>query len=1321
MEELIPFFITDKFKSEKMHGSLTAYTMFIDIVGFTSLTARLLEKGNIGAEELSLILNKIFEPLVDTVYNNGGFIPYYAGDAFLAIFEDEDVNSAEQFMDAALSIQQYFQENKKATENIEIKIGISHGNLDWGIVGNGFYSYFFNGFPITKCAYAQSLAKGGEIVMDEKLFVKFPFVDIEEIGKTGFVKINSTKKILQSVPKEGIEISDRSKLKKFLPEQILVPNLIGEFRTVVSVFISFTGLRSYDELNAFATKALTLSKNFAAYFKEIDFSDKGGVIVVLFGAPVSFEHIIDRALEFINSLKEELRGTPIGEKVNYKAGMSSGKSFTGMIGGRRKKQYAALGNKVNIAARLMSKANWGEVLVDEVISRSKAFSFTKKGEIRYKGLDYKIPTYILEQRNEEINLFEGKFIGRSAEVEKLNKFIVNSLKESESGGVVNVFGEAGVGKSRLLHEVFLKQKKNANTQWIICQADQILRKAFNPLIYFLRIKLKQNNSNSKKENLRLLNEELDKIIESAEENVAKELTRTKSVIAGLLGIKIKNSLWQELDARGRFNNSISSISNLFIALSHQKPLIIEVEDGHWFDESTIAFLRKFILQMRKHPMVMVLTSRYLDNGSKPKYLTAELIQDADLYYEEIDLNLLDKSNLKEYAEHKLEGSLSQTFLNLLYRTTNGNPFYLEQILEYFTESEILKKENNVWTIKDESIKLSDSMNAILMARVDRLSELVKETVKTAAVIGREFEVPILHEVMKSNQSFDSPTTDSKNHLDEQIKSAEKFQIWKAVNELKYIFRHSLLRETVYEMQLSSRLKELHGYIGTAIEVLYKNEIESKYEELSFHFDHAGDSKKALSYSRKAADVARNNYQNKKALSLYEKALVYLDKDKKPNVYIKVLLRQAEILELIGEWEQSIATLKIAVSFLEKKEDSLMLGRTLNQLGKIYNLKGDYGSSIKELMRAMNIFSDLDDDLGLFKSYGNLGDLYFRQADYGQAKEYFLKSISLAKEFKKSFTVTQIVSNLGLTYMNQSEYEKGIQCQLEQLEVCKEIGDRNGRAILNTNLGIVYAEKGELNKAMEYFETGLALSEELGNKQMKAIALGSIGSIHESFGAYDKALELFEIDLKLCKELGDKRGICIVHGLLGELLLAKGKFGESKLHLDQQLKISKELNYQKGITKALISLADLNLFLSEHNQAEKHLKEAVFISEEINYQPSLELALDKLFDLYLSQDVVPQAKLIIDKRKKVSSKDDFHCMLFEARLAKAKGELPKALHVLEELSKRDLKTIEASELYYFYAGIKPKLKEKAVYFLNEAYNKTPHYSIKQKLNLLENEV
>ena len=153
--------------------------------------------------------------------------------------------------------------------------------------------------------------------------------------------------------------------------------------------------------------------------------------------------------------------------------------------------------------------------------------------------------------------------------------------------------------------------------------------------------------------------------------------------------------------------------------------------------------------MTRHPIFVLVTSRYDDNGEKVHLFSRETLLDGKHKILEIDLNILQPEAIENFAEIKLQAPISSEFKALLLRTTNGNPFYAEQIIEYFSESNLLQKRRQVWHIKDNSLKLSSSINSILMARIDRLSLLVKETVKAAAVIGREFEIPVLNEVMKA--------------------------------------------------------------------------------------------------------------------------------------------------------------------------------------------------------------------------------------------------------------------------------------------------------------------------------------------------------------------------------------------------------------------------------------------------------------------------------------------------------------------------------------------------------------------------------------------
>ncbi len=373
------------------------------------------------------------------------------------------------------------------------------------------------------------------------------------------------------------------------------------------------------------------------------------------------------------------------------------------------------------------------------------------------------------------------------------------------------------------------------------------------------------------------------------------------------------------------------------------------------------------------------------------------------------------------------------------------------------------------------------MNAILIARIDRLSTLVKETVKAAAVIGREFEIPVLTEVMKQNDAFVANNGNVVNVLKEQVQTAEKGQIWQALNDLRYMFRHSLLRETVYDMQLNTRLRELHLLIGCAIEKIYPKNLEEKYVDLAFHFGQAEVIDKTTEYLEKAGDFARYNFQNRQAIDFYDKLVRLLHKTGNATQRAIVLLKKGAIHELIGEWEASEVCYRNAYDIAQKLDDALLNGRVNNNIGRLLLLKGQYDNAHGYLEVAATYFDRLDDALGKFKVLGDLGNFHFRQGEYEEAKTYFNESIKISQHIAHSTSFAQIVSSLGLTHMNLGNYQDGIYCQLDALKICENESDKQGMATLHTNLGIVYYEKGELDNALSHYKEGLSISEELGKQ------------------------------------------------------------------------------------------------------------------------------------------------------------------------------------------------------------------------------------------------
>ncbi|MFQ5448800.1 MAG: adenylate/guanylate cyclase domain-containing protein, partial [Saprospiraceae bacterium] len=480
MKNLIPHFIQQRLLEEKKHGSFEAYTMFVDMSGFTRLTEALLQLGRVGAERLSLILNAIFEPMVGLVYEYGGFIPYFAGDAFIAIFSLKKCEcTAEDVLALAQRQFELLEEASKGFKEFEIgvKIGLSCRRVEWGIVGKERKSFYFRGPAIRGCSDSQGLAQQHEIIADQAFTRRLTMpIALTALPVEGFFQVAEApgqlpeKPVLPPLPPLQREVAAH-----FLPEAVLQFNQGGEFRTVVSVFMAFEGVDTHASLNEFASIVLGHIDNFCGYFKEIDFSDKGGVLVAFFGAPVSFENNVERALEFVAAVQEDLLPLQLSGSLQFKAGIGTGIAYTGIVGGKERCQYAAVGNKVNIAARAMMRAGWGEVLVDAEVQKSRHFRFQYKGDMTYKGLKEKIPTYQLAGRSAERRQnFEGPMVGRQRELARLTGFGEQAIRESRAA-IAYIYGEAGIGKTRLSFELRHQLRRRLRFSWLTCQSDQILR------------------------------------------------------------------------------------------------------------------------------------------------------------------------------------------------------------------------------------------------------------------------------------------------------------------------------------------------------------------------------------------------------------------------------------------------------------------------------------------------------------------------------------------------------------------------------------------------------------------------------------------------------------------------------------------------------------------------------------------------------------------------------------------------------------------------------------------------------------------------------
>ena len=1258
-----------------------------------------MQQGAVGAEELSLSLNEIFSPIVEMVYARGGMIPYFAGDAFTAIFPVNDENrDPTHLLQSACLIRSLFSENRMAETRfgnfkIGIKIGLSFGKLEYGIVGTTVKSFYYRGPAIDACAESEHHAKSEEIILDQVVYDLInDKTHLTPLNSSGYYRFEIGHNPCLKANIEPVELPqlEPSIARQFLPESVIKFQSLGEFREVTSVFLSFEGIKSYEQLHQFAELVLNEFHQRGGYFKEIDFGDKGGVMFGFFGAPISYENNKERALSLVMNVSQAVEKLFKNEDIRIRFGLTSGVAFTGIVGGKERCQYAAVGNRINLAARLMTKANWGQTLTDQPTQKTAEYLFRHTGDIQYKGILRNVPTYeLLGLGNIDSPIYINKLIAREQDLRDL-LLALEPLKWNRFGGLIQLDGEGGSGKSRLIHELKLKAS-DLKFRWIHCPGDPILRKAFHPFIGLLE-KIFQALSNPTEEAALKFEEAFKNLVRSLQEKpgttpgILNELLRTKSILQGLLNLPVTpESLWNTLDPKGRYDNTFQAIINLIQALATLSPVVLVFEDAHWMDRDSQMLLRRLIRMSRNQPILILISSRFDTDGTPLRVVDSQQIADWKIPVTTIQLAQLDKEGIRQFTENILESAISEELVEILERTTNGNPFYLQEVLAYFRENGALIKNEGIWTTRNMPITISGSLNTILVARIDRLQEELRELIKAAAVIGQEFEKKVLAELMRKQNGESATTT----VIEEDIKRAEKGNIWKAVNELRYIFHHSLLRDAIYSMQLRTRLKELHKQIGETIETLHADEIDNYVLELAYHYEQAELEGLAIEYLGRAAQQTADQYQNDQALELYDRLLVMLPEDSGER--IQALLSKGAILQLVGQWEEAELLYEEAEQIAIRQKDSEHLAHAAYNQGNLNMLQGDYNKATEQLQRAAFVYKALDHSYGMAKTDGALGDLYFRQGDYDKAKAYLESCITRRNLSENSHQFASFVSKLGLTHMNQGNYQEGIQVLTDEIERCDALQDKNALCGLQVNLGIIYSEKGDNENALLHFEKGLELSRQLGNKLFVAIAVGSIGLIHQRKGNYEKAQHHFLEDLELCEQLGDKQGTSIALGLLGELRTEEGAFEIARSYLDQSILLCRELGYLKGLAKAENTLGDISYHSEEYEKAVEQYQSAIDIAKRIDNHLILTQSYFEQALAYLKLDRLTEAKdnlknAMLVAREIGNLELQHHVLLVQAIAYGYDGQKEKAIFELKSLMEvtrsEDLRASCLYELWKF---------------------------------------
>ncbi len=944
----------------------------------------------------------------------------------------------------------------------------------------------------------------------------------------------------------------------------------------------------------------------------------GDGLMAIFGAPIAHEDHAQRACYAALSIQKAM--AEYGEKVmkergldfKLRVGINSGPVVVGSIGDDLRMDYTAIGDTTNLAARVEQSARPGEIRISRETRNIIRGYFKEEsvGEVSLKGKAqpqhlYRLISDLPDMRTRfAVGLAKGvtDLVGRRPEMEALR-----SAYERVKGGeakVVDVVGEVGVGKSRLVYEFQRVLGPNETFLTGIC-VPYGRNINFLPVIDVVKACLGIVEGMSEEE-------VGNRIRERAKDSLAPLIP----FYSNLLSLKVDDPGFNILDPEGRKFGTFEAVKNLLLAMSKEKPLVIFLEDVHWMDKISEEFFTYFSHCIHDHKILMI--SAYRPEGAPPWA--------QGTHYQRLVLETLSFDASIRLVRNILGGlALDPALEKKIVEKTGGNPFFVEEIVrDLLDRGDLVKSGDRYMGNRPiDQLEIPNTIQGVLAARMDRLSEDLRHTMQVASVIGRDFAFRLLKSIMELGEE-----------LRVRLASLVGLEILyeKALYpELEYIFKNVLTQEVAYESLLKQRRQEIHGRIARAIEELYADRLPEHYELLAHHFGRSGEAEKAIEYLMLAAEKSNQNKAAqaaceffRQALKVAESAHISLDPDKDRRIHQGLASASFDI----GDINTALENYKKAMEVCQK-----------------HGVIADQMEILVEIVWARG----------------------FTSMRREEAIRSYEEGIARAREVGDKGAESRILSSKGFYLANLGYRYEGHKMAVEAESMALETG--NPRAVMATRGIRAVSERwlGRPGKTVELTE-GMtdALSKMFNLNQLsglifiRGLSLAEIGRIEDAFAALKHGIDL-------CEKFGGALHLGRLYNTLGYCYSETHHPEEAwKWNLKSE-EIARKLmkQYPMGglIAGEIVAHASINLMENLFDQGKteeawdriKSLDEESKNSDYYRSRDRWEARLDFLASLILLQrDNIDEAEARITKNLEISKRE--HTKKIEGRFLRLLGEV-----------------------------------------------------------------
>jgi predicted ATPase/class 3 adenylate cyclase len=920
----------------------------------------------------------------------------------------------------------------------------------------------------------------------------------------------------------------------------------------------------------------------------------GDGVLAYFGTPIAKEDDPERAVSAgleitsrIQSYAQQLQQEQGLEKFNVRVGINTGLVVVGDLNPDRHLEYIALGDAVNLAARLQQIAPPDGVLISHETYRhvQGLFDVIPQVPVSVKGRQQLTQTYLVKQirplqhrhRQRGITGVETPMIGREPEMAALQNHYQDAILGSEAA-LVLIHGDAGIGKTRL---------SMALTDWASLQPDTpiIMRGRAIPSTQSVPYGLFRNMF---ARFLTIL--ETDSSIQALQkfrEGTNSILTEDQADLVGqLIGFDFKSSpAVQKLFGDPSFSQVAYLYLRSYFRNLAKRPVLLLLEDLHWMDDSSLDLITDLVAEVNlEHQTRLMIVCTTRPEFFERRAHWGEGITNIT-HLKLTRLSRLRSRTLIAEILHKVE-AIPEGLFDQIIDITEGNPFFIEELIKMLIEQGVIETEDDNWQVNLErlaDIQVPPTLTGILQARMDNLPAAEKLILQRAAVIGRTFWDGLIRDL--TNEEGESQKINK--HLSALRERGLIFHLERSSIEghQEYLFKHALVRDAAYETVLLKHRQIYHSQVAAWIEVNAGDRLEEHLTLIASHYADGGQPDLAGDWALRAGERAASQYSMKEAKDLFEKALSMIRRDDIERRW-RGTLGHSEALGVLGYIEERHVDDNALLDLAHQLNDQSRIAEAYYMIGNQAYREGNNAAARRSYEEALHAACTAG-DLSLQAEILPIQVVILTaEGEYQSAGELVEQALELAHQSGDANILARALTNLGLYYQAIGDVTRCVDLMHQQIEITQRQGNRLGEAYGLFNLGYNCLSLGQFENGHKLLQQALHAAQQMEALRLVAYCYLNLGLAEWRLGRHADACQSINDSLARLEQLGDRVGIAYGHYYLGLAYEEAKDLTEAASHYGNAQSAFSALGMTALAVESQAGLARLSLRQEDLIQAQK---------------------------------------------------------------------------------------------------------------------------------------